>query len=903
MSALPDGMPVSSAAAEPLLTGRFWGSVLRFVRYALGRLVILAITVVVGLYFALLVANLGGKIDEVHRANILWQAGNIVGQDPAHRDKTPAERVALARQLAAKMEEASGLNRHIMLRTAEWLPQGLTLQLGESLRLRSLQPRMPSERRVVRLLILERIPNTLLLMGVTNLLYFFVSLSVGLFLSRRYQSWLDKLFVWLSPMSTVPGWFYGVFLITIFAGMLRWFPFGGMYPVPPPESSFLYALGVLRHTVLPFFAVFLSVFFYSVYAWRTFFLIYAGEDYVEMAEAKGLPERSINRRYILRPTLPTILTSLVVTMIGIWSGSVLLEQLFAWPGLGDLYYRAIVVQDTAVIVGLTVVYAYLLAITIFVLEIAYGLVDPRIRLGGKEKAGRSRAKVARATRLGRLRLWPFSRVRRSAAGSPYPQQTRNPAPGRAHRFSVTRGLQRAAEDAWQLVVSLRRLPKWLVTAFGELRYHPTAIVGAVIILFLSLTVVYTLIALPYEEAIQLWRGDEADWHDVPRNARPVWINYFSRTKLPESVVMDSRIGESEKAIDAQPGFKDITLTYTFDFPYDAFPQEPLLYLYPDYDEKLPHVTLRWITPDHREIQLAQLSPRNRQLHRFSDDTRLMRRLGEATVQEGVFGDPNAATLAPLPGQYQLHIEALLFEDDADFDAKLVVPGQVYGWAGTDNRRRDLSIALLWGTPIALGFGLLAAFSTTFLTMVLAAVGVWWGGMVDDLVQRITEVNMVLPVFPVLAMFTALFTLRIWTVLGLAIAFSVFGSSLKTYRALFLQVKTAPYIEAAQAYGAKSWRIVMRYLVPRVLPVLVPQIMILVPSYVFLETALAFLGLSDIYLPTWGKVIHEALQGNALLNGHYHWVLQPSFLLLLTAFAFAMLGFTLDRVFNPRLREI
>jgi peptide/nickel transport system permease protein len=146
-------------------------------------------------------------------------------------------------------------------------------------------------------------------------------------------------------------------------------------------------------------------------------------------------------------------------------------------------------------------------------------------------------------------------------------------------------------------------------------------------------------------------------------------------------------------------------------------------------------------------------------------------------------------------------------------------------------------------------------------------------------------------------------LRIWEVLGIAILLSIFGSAVKTYRALFLQVKESPYIEAAQAYGTGHLRIILYYLTPRVLPVLIPQIMILVPTYVFLEAGLAFLGLSDLYLPTWGKVINEAHIHSALLQGQFYWILQPAFLLMLTAFGFAMLGFSLDRIFNPRLRDV
>jgi peptide/nickel transport system permease protein len=656
---------------------------------------------------------------------------------------------------------------------------------------------------------------------------------------------------------------------------------------------------MLERMILPFAAIFLSVFFYSVYVWRTFFLIYSTEDYVEMAQAKGLPDQMIERRYILRPTLPPIITSFVVIIIEIWGGSIVLERLFSWPGLGDLYFTAIVQTDTAVIVGLTVIYAYFLALTIFTLDLAYAFLDPRIRLGSDNH--RASAQPKSRLRLGWRRIWPFGKRPADLPDLP----SRIPAARRRRSPVVT--IRYAAYDAvlamGQMLKQAPRLGRQIGYGLWELRRYPTALAGLSIIFILLGSIVYTVRTIPLDEAIELWRADAGVVQENPRNARPVWFNYFREQKHPETIVMDNRDGAGEKTVTVLPEFTEIVLTYTFDYYYDTFPQEPMIYFYVQREARLPLTTMTWTTPDGREIRIGQQSPRTGQLYRFSEDSRLMRRLGTVSPQLGLFADPNASEPVPLKGEYQLEIHTLMFDEDAEFDAKFILHGTVHGWAGTDSRRRDLSVALLWGIPIALSFGLLAALGTTVLTMIIAAVGVWWGGWIGGLIQRLTEINMVLPVFPILAMYTAFFTMRIWEVLGLAVLFSIFGSSIKTYHALFLQVKESSYVEAAQAYGASNMRIVLYYLVPRVIPVLIPQIMVLVPTYVFLEAALAFLGLSDIYLPTWGKVINDAHMAGALLSGHYYWILQPAVLLMLTAFAFAMLGFALDRIFNPRLRQI
>jgi peptide/nickel transport system permease protein len=140
-------------------------------------------------------------------------------------------------------------------------------------------------------------------------------------------------------------------------------------------------------------------------------------------------------------------------------------------------------------------------------------------------------------------------------------------------------------------------------------------------------------------------------------------------------------------------------------------------------------------------------------------------------------------------------------------------------------------------------------------------------------------------------------------LGLVILLGIFGGAIKTYRAVFLQVRESSYIEAAQAYGASNSRLVFSYLIPRILPFIIPGLVILVPSFVFLEAALALLGLGDPILPTWGKIIRDARAEGALFNGQYYWILEPAALLMVVGLSFGLVGFALDRIFNPRLREV
>lgn len=418
----------------------------------------------------------------------------------------------------------------------------------------------------------------------------------------------------------------------------------------------------------------------------------------------------------------------------------------------------------------------------------------------------------------------------------------------------------------------------------ELLQYPSAVAGLFIIALLVAVSIYTVIAIPYSEGIRLWRGGEDIWIESPRNARPRWVGIFSGERLPETLI----------ASGSAAGQREVEISLPIEWSYDGFPSEINLFLDAKFSERRPHLTLTWLMPDGRNIALGERSVGGADRYSISLDRALSQKLGRK---------PPEVALFPAKGHYELRIKGLLFEEDSALDAKLVVYGQVHGMAGTDHLRRDLMVALLWGTPMALSFGFLAAVGSSIATLVIAAAGVWFGRWVDAAIQRITEINSILPMLPILIMVGMFYSRSLWVMLGVVVLLSIFSLGIKTYRAIFLQVKESPYIEAARAYGAGNTRIILHYMIPRVIPILIPHFVILVPSFVFLEAALALLGLGDPVLPTWGKVVNDAYANGALYKGYYYWVLAPSLLLMLTGIGFSLVGFALDRIFNPRLRSL
>ena len=439
----------------------------------------------------------------------------------------------------------------------------------------------------------------------------------------------------------------------------------------------------------------------------------------------------------------------------------------------------------------------------------------------------------------------------------------------------------------------------LKRALRVLRYYPSIAVSAVIILFLVAISLYAIINFPLSDAIEMWNAHLHERYDTPRSVPPVWTNLFRREKLPESFRIP--IADYESTVKKAGEIMTFETTeLTFDYRYTTFPSELVFFYDVSYATARPILTLTWIKPDGSETELDRSIP-NRGASRLNLDPVESLTEGPAESGDRADGSPDSG-LRAVKGEYTLRIEATTFESGTfSISGEIIVYGGVYGLGGTDDRRRDLGVALCWGAPIAIMFGFLASIGTTMLGFMLAAIGAWFGGWIDGTLQRVTEVNMMIPFLPTIMMVGWFLSPNLWVLLGFIVGFSIFTGRLKTYRAMFLQLKGAEYIEAARAYGASNSRIIFRYMIPHAFPAMLPNLILGIPRFVFLEASLAFLGVADPKLLTWGKMLSEAR--SALYRGEYQYVLGPAFLLLLTGLSFSMLGYTLDRIFNPRLRGI
>ena len=284
----------------------------------------------------------------------------------------------LEKVLEARREELSlsyNLDRPWYLRLPDTMRRVLVLDLGEARTVRSSEG---SNR--VSDIVLERLPNTALLLTSAVVIYSVIGLAVGVRMAARAGSKLDRAVSLSSAISyALPAWWTGILLILLLAFYVDLLPSGGMYSTPPPEGGWPRFLDLLKHAILPIITLVLVSVGPYIYVVRTMTLNVAQEDHVTLARAKGLTEGVIMRRHILRVAAPPIVTGLILSLLGTLGGSILVETVFNWNGMGRLYFEVVAgTPDEGVIVALTFIFTLMYVAARFILDVLYLLLDPRV---------------------------------------------------------------------------------------------------------------------------------------------------------------------------------------------------------------------------------------------------------------------------------------------------------------------------------------------------------------------------------------------------------------------------------------------------------------------------------------------------------------------------------------------
>jgi peptide/nickel transport system permease protein len=324
--------------------------------YAFRRLV-LALPLLIGITFisfAVIHLAPGEPVD--------LQAGDLNAQSSAQ-----------ARQL---LREMYGLDQPIAVQYWNWLGRLVRLDFGRSF--------APDGRPVLEK-IAERLPVTLMLNIVELVIIVALAVPIGMVSATRQYSMFDKVttvFVFIG--FATPDFWLALLLMILFGTELGWLPISGLHSLNWEYMSFWrQQWDFLSHLILPILvATFGGLAGFSRYM-RQSMLEVIRQDYIQSARAKGLSERVVIAKHALRNAMLPLVTILGLSLPGLIGGSVIVESIFAIPGMGQLMVQAVFERDYPVIMGNLVIVAVLTLVANLLADIAYGLVDPRIRMGGR----------------------------------------------------------------------------------------------------------------------------------------------------------------------------------------------------------------------------------------------------------------------------------------------------------------------------------------------------------------------------------------------------------------------------------------------------------------------------------------------------------------------------------------
>jgi peptide/nickel transport system permease protein len=225
--------------------------------------------------------------------------------------------------------------------------------------------------------IIERIPATLLLMGTAILLSFLIAIPIGIYSAVKQYSPLDNTFTFFSFLGiSIPAFFLALIAMLVFSLNLGWIPVSNM---SGDDESIPHLWDVLHHLILPASVLAFGLVAHYARYMRSSMLEVVHQDFIRTARAKGVSERKVILKHALRNALLPMITLLGFQLPNLFGGALIIEQLFAWPGMGRLAIGSIFVRDYQVIMGVTMVTAVMVVIGNLIADILYAVADPRIQ--------------------------------------------------------------------------------------------------------------------------------------------------------------------------------------------------------------------------------------------------------------------------------------------------------------------------------------------------------------------------------------------------------------------------------------------------------------------------------------------------------------------------------------------
>ena len=251
-------------------------------------------------------------------------------------------------------------------------------------------------------------------------------------------------------------------------------------------------------------------------------------------------------------------------------------------------------------------------------------------------------------------------------------------------------------------------------------------------------------------------------------------------------------------------------------------------------------------------------------------------------------------LFPSKGRYSIRTEGA-----NEAELSLSLRGGREGLLGTDQRGRDILTLLVYGIRTSLTVGISATLIASLLGLGLGLVTGYMGGWLDSAVMRIVDVLLSIPTLPIMMVLAGLWGKGLWQLVLILSIFSWMGTA-RSVRALVLTVRESPWVEGLRALGAGRSYILRRHLVPEAAPILLANVALGVPGAILAEAGLAFLGLSDPRLISWGRMLHEAHSFGAFTEGAWWLLIPPGLGIVALCLIFMDIGRYLEEKIDPRL---
>ena len=325
---------------------------------------------------------LGSTIDKIMVDNIRLQITNSIFDSISENQRLnqlqdPQERQSIIDKQISIQIKSLGLDEpwYSPKKIINSLIQIITLNLGNS-RFFTTYDGSSS----VNELIIEKVPNTILLFTSSSIAVVAIGIVIGSYLAKREGEFSDRLVAGLASASqSVPPWWFSMIMIVLFSFLLQIFPARSTPLISPGTPG--YFIDLLYHMTLPFITMVILGFASSVYYVKYIVLRIIDEDYIKALGIIGLPSRKILLKHALKNAGPQLTTMLGLGLTATLGGFILIEEIFDWPGMGNLFYNAVIQNDSPLIIGLVYFFTLLYLLTRLVLDLTLSILDPRIRDG------------------------------------------------------------------------------------------------------------------------------------------------------------------------------------------------------------------------------------------------------------------------------------------------------------------------------------------------------------------------------------------------------------------------------------------------------------------------------------------------------------------------------------------